>query len=79
MGGGTWWTGGVSVTTCADVVVVFFPCPTVYHNIESKFKRTTLRMKKQNEGASEFLSRRSAFRAFILICQPVCCIPLAGR
>uniref|UniRef100_A0A8C9YCH2 Small ribosomal subunit protein uS5m n=1 Tax=Sander lucioperca TaxID=283035 RepID=A0A8C9YCH2_SANLU len=26
------------------------PPPTVYHDIQSKFKRTTLRMKKQNEG-----------------------------
>lgn len=28
----------------------FFPPQSVYHDIDSKFKRTTLRMKKQNEG-----------------------------
>ncbi|XP_053291673.1 28S ribosomal protein S5, mitochondrial isoform X2 [Pleuronectes platessa] len=27
---------------------------TIYHNIESKYKRTTLRMKKQNQGAAAF-------------------------
>lgn len=34
----------------------YFVSATVYHNIESKFKRTTLHMKKQNKGTDDFLN-----------------------
>lgn len=42
------------------LLVILFLSLTVYHDIESKFKRTTLRMKKQNEGVTWSLN--------ILIC-----------
>lgn len=35
-----------------SVIQLLFFSPTVYHDIDSKFKRTMLRMKKQNEGTS---------------------------
>lgn len=38
-----------------ETVTQLFFSPTVYHDINSKFKRTTLCMKKQNEGTSLFI------------------------
>lgn len=73
------FTDYVSLPSVLQFTSFSFSAQSVYHDIDSKFKRTTLRMKKQNEGVlddSHKVSRKQKIWIdFKFVPSPCVCVP----